>query len=315
MKETWWQKKKNILISTMSFIFLAFVAYLLFHNLRDIHWLDVSAALSRVSASTITAALFIIAIIYGILTTYDFMGLKHLKCDFMTYPRVMVSAFVCYTFNFNLGALVGGVGFRYRVYTGWKVPKEKVPSLVIFSTITNWIGYVSLLGFSLLTQHERIQKLVPLPSWVLSVGGLVCFGLILWHIHSCYRGKEIKIKGVHFKFPSLSLVPLQFVLATIQWGLPAVVIKLFLQSMGYDVPYFEILSIHLLAGLAGAVTHIPAGLGLLETAFLSAGFSAPASDVLAAMLCFRAVYFLIPLLIAIPLYLSLELHQKVRLTK
>ncbi|MDF2643873.1 MAG: putative rane protein, partial [Pseudomonas sp.] len=57
--------------------------------------------------------------------------------------------------------------------------------------------------------------------------------------------------------------------------------------------------------------HIPAGLGVLETVFitlLSHQFSK--GSMLAALIGYRAIYFLLPLLIAVVVYLVLEKRAK-----
>jgi uncharacterized membrane protein YbhN (UPF0104 family) len=66
--------------------------------------------------------------------------------------------------------------------------------------------------------------------------------------------------------------------------------------------------------VAGVVTHIPAGLGVLEAVFLSLlGGAHPVNELLAALLAYRAVYYLGPLVIAGVAYLALELAARRRL--
>jgi uncharacterized membrane protein YbhN (UPF0104 family) len=47
------------------------------------------------------------------------------------------------------------------------------------------------------------------------------------------------------------------------------------------------------------VTHVPAGLGVIEAVFMAClGGTLPAPTVLAALLSYRAVYYLVPLALA-----------------
>ena len=63
----------------------------------------------------------------------------------------------------------------------------------------------------------------------------------------------------------------------------------------------------MISAIAGVVTHIPAGLGVLEAIFLAMlQHQMPASALLAALIGYRALYFLLPLLVACALYLLLE---------
>ena len=55
--------------------------------------------------------------------------------------------------------------------------------------------------------------------------------------------------------------------------------------------------------MAGVVTHVPANLGVLEAVVVYAlGARLPAHELLAAVLAYRAVYYLLPLALALPAY-------------
>jgi uncharacterized membrane protein YbhN (UPF0104 family) len=55
------------------------------------------------------------------------------------------------------------------------------------------------------------------------------------------------------------------------------------------------------------MTHIPAGLGALEAVFVvMLGSRLPQSELLAALLAYRAIYYLAPLLLAVIAYLAIE---------
>ena len=77
--------------------------------------------------------------------------------------------------------------------------------------------------------------------------------------------------------------------------------------LGAKVAYPTVLGVLLLAGVAGVITHIPAGLGVLEAVFLAfLGAQLPQATLLGAMLAYRALYYLMPLAVAIAVYFMLE---------
>jgi glycosyltransferase 2 family protein len=56
----------------------------------------------------------------------------------------------------------------------------------------------------------------------------------------------------------------------------------------------------LLAAVAGVATHVPAGLGVIEAVFVAClGAELGSTRVLAALLSYRAVYYLVPLALAL----------------
>ena len=73
------------------------------------------------------------------------------------------------------------------------------------------------------------------------------------------------------------------------------------------IDYPTVLGVLLLAAVAAAVTHIPAGLGALEAIFLAMlGERVAQPELLAALLAYRAIYYLGPLLLAAIAYLAFE---------
>jgi hypothetical protein len=78
--------------------------------------------------------------------------------------------------------------------------------------------------------------------------------------------------------------------------------------LGRQVDYALVLGVTLLAAVAGAVTHVPAGLGVLEAVFVALlGHAMPQNEILAALLTYRALYYLGPLLLAVVAYVIMEL--------
>ncbi len=75
--------------------------------------------------------------------------------------------------------------------------------------------------------------------------------------------------------------------------------------------YPEVLATLMISSIAGVVLHVPAGLGVIETVFITVlrdHFSR--GELVAALIGYRLLYFLIPLLLACAVYLWLERHAK-----
>jgi uncharacterized membrane protein YbhN (UPF0104 family) len=301
--------KKNI-VPILTVLFFILIAYLLFQNLSKINWVDFKGALASLSWGILATTLILSFLNYFVLTTFDYFGFRYFKSPIMTYPRTVVSAFCSYVFNLNLGALIGGVGMRFRIYTGWGVPSGEVPRIVLFSSVTNWLGNTTLLASVFLLRTSEITRLIPLPE--IAIKGYACLslGLVLLYFVLCFRRYVLRIKGIVFPFPKPHLALAQLVLSMFQWGIITLIIYLLIRHLGGNVTFGEILFTTLVASIAGVFTHIPAGLGVLETIFLRMNLDVKDAELLAAILCYRALYYLIPLLVAVPTYISLETYQK-----
>ena len=63
------------------------------------------------------------------------------------------------------------------------------------------------------------------------------------------------------------------------------------------------LAVLLVAAVAGVITHVPAGLGVLEAVFVALlSHQLPQGQLLGALLAYRAIYYLLPLAIATVAY-------------
>src|SRR5207245_252445 len=127
------------------------------------------------------------------------------------------------------------------------------------------------------------------------------------------RRREWTLRGHEISLPPLRLAALQLLLSCANWTVIAAIIFVLMQS---KVAYPTVLGVLLTGALAGAVTHIPAGLGVLEAVFIAL-LAPPMSrgEVLAALLAYRALYYLAPLLIACGVYLFLEALTKRQSTR
>jgi uncharacterized membrane protein YbhN (UPF0104 family) len=77
------------------------------------------------------------------------------------------------------------------------------------------------------------------------------------------------------------------------------------------VGYADVLCVLLIAAVAGVITHVPAGLGVLEVVFVALlSHQAPSSQLLAALLTYRAIYYIAPFAIALVLYLVTEARKR-----
>lgn len=81
--------------------------------------------------------------------------------------------------------------------------------------------------------------------------------------------------------------------------------------MPAKLDYPLVLGVLLISAIAGVLTHIPAGLGVLEAVFIALlQHEASRGSLLAGLIAYRAIYFIVPLLIALVMYLGVEAKAK-----
>jgi uncharacterized membrane protein YbhN (UPF0104 family) len=119
-----------------------------------------------------------------------------------------------------------------------------------------------------------------------------------------WRGREWRVRGRRLQLPSPGRAVAQLVFSAANWALMGTVMYLLL---GERLPYGTVLAVLMAASVVGVFTPIPAGLGVLEAVYLTLLSGRLGNGtVMGAVLAYRALYYLLPLLGGIALYFLLE---------
>lgn len=288
------------------------VAYFLYKTLSQIRWAEIEEAISRVSRRTFVITGCLTVLNYFLYACYDLLSFNIIRNASLRIRKIISTTMIVFTFNLNLGALIGSIGLRYRIYSGWGIPKAKITLLTLLSVITSWSGYAFLLALVFIFSPSTILTLAPIPAWLLTVFGILIIAGLGAYLALCSQRVTWNLRDHAFQFPPLHKGIVQILLSTSQWSIMSYIIYLFINDSGTDLAFERVLMSVLAAGIAGVLTHIPAGLGVLETVFLRMQADIPAPQILAALLCYRFIYYLVPLAFAIPGYLYVEYYQKHR---
>jgi uncharacterized membrane protein YbhN (UPF0104 family) len=302
-----WQRAKPYATA----LFLALVAFLIVRAAHEVEWREVLQAVRRLPLETLAIAAALAAASHAIYSTYDLIGRRYTGHG-LGVLRTMGVGFTSYAFNLNLGSLVGAFAVRFRLYARLGLPVETTTQVLGLSLVTNWLGYLMVGGLVL-----ALRPLPLPPEWLggklasYGSGAVVALGAAMLiapaaYMVACFFAKrrEWSLRGVSITLPGRALACLQLLVSALNWSLIAATIWLLL---GQRIEYTTVLAVLLLAAVAGVVTHVPAGLGVLEAVFVAMlGNRLPASELLAALLCYRALYYLLPLAVASGVFIGLE---------
>ena len=292
-----------------AWLFFAAVLALIVRQARTIDWSEVLDALRAIPRPALLAAAALAACSHLLYSTFDLLG-RRMTGHRLGTRIVMRVTFISYAFNLNLGALVGGVAFRYRLYSRLGLDNLTITRVLGFSMLTNWLGYLVLAG----AVFCFFPMVLP-PDWKMDGEGLRVLGALLLAAGAAYLGlcaiarqHTWRLRGHELDTPSLRMALLQLALSMLNWSLIGGMIWLLLQR---QLPYHEVLAVALVAAVAGVITHVPGGLGVLEAVFLALlGHRAPQGTLLGALLAYRAIYYLLPLILAALTYVATELRAR-----
>ncbi|KQV99534.1 lysylphosphatidylglycerol synthase domain-containing protein [Rhizobacter sp. Root1221] len=300
-----WPVAKRVL----TIAFFGLVAWLLFHQARAIEWDEVWDTVLALPNGVVALGALLALASYTLYSTFDLFG-RHLTGHPLGAGRVMLVTFISYAFNLNLGALVGGFAFRYRLYARLGLDNVVITRVLTMSMLTNWLGYIVLAGTVFL-----LRPLALPPDWKLGSEGLQVLGGVLLAMAAAYllacaasTRRSWTVRGHEIALPSWRIAGLQLVMSCANWLLIASIVYVLLQQR---IDYPAVLSVLLVAAVAGVITHVPAGIGVLEAVFVALlSHQVPKGELLGALLAYRAVYYLGPLIVATVTFLFVEARAK-----
>lgn len=299
----WWRLVRRLL--TLAF-FVA-VIWLLVSQARAVDWQEVKGVLTGYSPTRIACAIVLALGTFLAYSCYDLFG-RHYVEHPIGKRVTMAIAFTSYAFGLNLGALVGSVGMRYQLYSRLGLGKADIAHVLALSVTTNWLGYFLLAGIIFASGAIDVPFDWKISSMALQALGCVFLAITLCYLALCRfsRKRSWDLRGRELILPTTGIALTQFIIASAHWLLMGSIIFVLLSG---QVDYFSLLGVLLISSIAGAVAHIPGALGVLEAVFVMLlGDEVPKSLIIGALIAYRAAFYLFPLILALMIYLYLELN-------
>mgnify|MGYP000893352914 FL=1 len=296
----------KIVGTAFGFALTGLAAWVLYHEIRKYGLHEIVSGISSIPAHRVAAAAFFAACCYTALTFYDLIALRFLR-NTLPYRKVALASFVGYAFAHNVGlSLVTAAPMKYRIYSAWGIGALDVVKVVAFCGATFWTGFAFLAGLAFLLEPARIPEMISLHGVDARLAGIILLGLVGAYLVLGLKGKDLRIGRFLLRIPSTKFGAAQIVAGSCEWIFAsAVLYSLFTPELPISYPAF--LCIFLFAYVSGFASQVPGGLGVFDTLILLSlkGVASP-PQIMAALLAYRAVYYLAPLILATMLLLFHE---------
>ena len=243
---------------------------------------------------------------YLLLSGYDWLAMRHLGHR-LRWPIVATATFASYAFSHNIGlSLLTGGSVRYRIYSAAGLTALETAAITVFSGMTFALGSVFVVGLVLTLQPAEATLLLPIPSaWYRSAGLALLLLLSAYAALTLRRRAPIRIRDWSFHLPSFGHTLAQMVLALADLSLAGAVFWVLLPAE-VAPPFNLFLAAYVFAQLAAVASHVPGGLGVVETVLLLMLPGVPTPTLLGAALAYRVIYYLLPFTIAL---LTVGVHE------
>jgi uncharacterized membrane protein YbhN (UPF0104 family) len=267
--------------------------------LRDVDFNKVIAAIKAQSSHKIAiAGLFVVAS-YVTLTLYDVFALYTIGHHRIPYPVAALASFTSSTIGHNLGATVLTAGLvRLRIYGAWGLTVADVARIAVLTGMTFWLGNTFLLGGTIAyapNVASAVDHLSPLINRAAGLLGLLAIsGYLAW---LAPQRRAIGRSGWRLVLPSMRATLLQIAIGATDLCMVTLAMYTLLPASP-SVGFLTVLITFLAASLLGTVSHAPGGLGVIEATMLLELPQFQKEEMVAALLTFRVLYFMLPLFLA-----------------
>jgi len=202
--------------------------------------------------------------------------------------------------------LIAAIGFAFDIYVLLMLPLIIKPALAA-------LGGVAASGAPLLApgSPEYVKWARTLFFVPALAGGI--FGLIGGYLTDRLgRRRVLTFSILLYAFGALAsgfaTSLMQLLVSCANWLVMAgIIYTLLLQRVEYPA----VLTALLAAAVAGVISHVPAGIGVLEAVFVALLSDQVAKEeLLAVLLTYRGIYYLLPLMVAVVMYFLFEARMR-----
>lgn len=272
---------------------ISLAAYLLYRTLRGHSYAELSELLRTAAPARITAALGFTLCSYACLTLFDFLALRYAGKP-LPYRQAALASFTSLSLGHNIGlAALSSGAIRYHFYAKWGLGAGDVAKVILFCGMTVGIGLGTLAALALIVRADLAVKLTGLPPgavFAMAIGLVIALASYL--VLCVFVRGRWRIGSWEIELPSPRLAAAQFVIGPLNFVFVAACLHQALSSLG-KVSYPDVAASYVLANIASLIAHVPGGLGVIEAVVATV---LPGAGVIAGLIIFRAVYFLVPLL-------------------
>lgn len=292
---------------------IAIACYILYHMLQDLDIDDVMEAMRGTDPRTIMLAGLCVAAGYFTLTFYDLFALRAIGRADIPYRIAAFSGFTSYSIGHNVGASVfTGGAVRYRVYSAWGLTGIDVAKVCFLAGLTFWLGNAAVLGLGVAYHPEAASSIDQLPPWLNRIAalGVICT-LVAYVAWVWIAPRRVGRGNWTVGLPGGPLTLLQILIGIVDLGFCALAMYILVPDEPH-VGFVIVAVIFVSATLLGFASHSPGGLGVFDAAMLVGLFQFDKEELLAGMLLFRILYYLVPFVISVILLTLREIIVSVR---
>ncbi|MDR3514415.1 MAG: bifunctional lysylphosphatidylglycerol flippase/synthetase MprF [Azospirillaceae bacterium] len=295
----------------MGLLVLVLAAWALHYMLKEFRYREVVDHLQTLPVSAFVKALTLMMLSYWTLTGYDVSALHYIGVK-LPYRTVALASFAGYAIGNNVGfMMLSGGSVRYRIYSAAGVGASDVARVIAFCGLMFTVGITAVGAAGLLVGADTMAPMLRLPPRAVeAIAALLILALLAAIAVAGLVRRPLRLWRWTLILPSPTFLLVQIAIASLDILLSGGVLWVLLPG-DPSLSYGGFLAVYSAALVSGLLSHLPGGLGVFDSIII-VGLSPhlPVSAVLGALVAFRAIYYLVPLVAAGLLLAANELKSQ-----
>jgi uncharacterized membrane protein YbhN (UPF0104 family) len=279
----------------LSITIIAIAVAVLYRILRKMNGSEVVDALITTDWRDVALSALFVAGGYFTLTFYDLFALRTIGRSDVPYWGAALAGFTSYAVGHNVGASVfTGGAVRYRVYSAWGLSAIEVAKICFVAGLTFWLGNATVLGLGIAYAPLAATAIDQLPAWLNRSGAILILILLGLYVSWVWRRpRVVGREGWSVALPGGPLTLLQIGIGIVDLCFCALAMYILVPDEP-NIGFVTLAVIFVSATLLGFASHAPGGIGVFDAAMLVALWQFDKEDLLAGLLLFRLLYYIVP---------------------
>ena len=297
-----------------TFILFGLGAFAVYDALHGISLSDVISRIKLTPTHSLILAVLATAGGYAALIGYDWSALRYVGKG-VPLPTLSLGSFTAYALSNSIGlAVLSGGAVRYRFYRGLGLSLADITVVSTYCAMAFGIG-VTVIGFAAIAWHPAaMEHFVPLSVDTIRVTALAAFAAVTIGVAwSSIARHPIGFGRFRFVMPPPRDAAFQILFSLLDIIFAAATLYILLPSGASAVVTFPtFVAVFAAAAVAAVLSHVPGGVGVFEAVILGAfaTVSDQAAGIAAALLVYRIIYYLLPLMAGVLILVGVEIRGK-----
>jgi glycosyltransferase 2 family protein len=290
---------KHRLLSALGVVATALGLYLLYRVLQRYDFSEVASSVATAPLWTVALTVLFTIGSYVAMTLMEWLAVRYTR-QRVSPSRIAKATVAALGIGHSIGLVALSSGaVRYRIYQRAGLNALAVGEIILFSGLTVGLGLASVGGMALLWRGGAIlAEPLGIPQGVIDGIGWAALGGVAAYVAVCALAPRVwRFWSFHFRLPSPGVACAQVAFGTM--NLACVSGALYAALAGFvPVDYPTAATLYVGSDVSALVGHVPGGWGVFEYIVTEA----LDGKVIASVVVFRAIYFLMPLAIGLAVF-------------